>query len=62
MDGAAKNYFKEDIGVQAEYYLFIFIQGYIAEDPDDELIPIGDKCCRLPEVFFRSLKKAPHGC
>ena len=52
MDGAAKNYFKEDIGVQAEYYLFIFIQGYIAEDPDDELIPIGDKCCRLPEVFL----------
>ena len=36
--------FYKYIGVQTEYYLLIFIQGEIAKDPDDELIPIGEKC------------------
>ena len=67
LDGADDNDFKEDKCVQTEDPLLIFIQGEVAEDPDDELGPVGEKYWHLLEVFnfdknIRSIRQAPHGC
>ena len=66
LDGADDNDFNEDKGVQTEDPLLIFLQGEVAEDPDDELGPVGEKYWHLPKVFYfdkntRSLTQAPHG-
>ena len=52
LDGAEDNHFKENIGALTEDSLIIFLQGEVAEDPDDELIPVGETFWPLPKVFL----------
>ena len=52
LDGADDYDFKKDKGVKAEDPLLIFLQCEVAEYPDDELVPVGEKYWHLPEVFY----------
>lgn len=67
IDGIEDEDLKEDVGLQTDDSHLIILQGQVADDSDDEDIPVGETFWPFPEVLYfdhptHSLRRAPEGC